>query len=475
MNLKTLSLLCTFFVGFLSFVGWASGSWHVEKHATQSQNVETEDTPDNATETQDDNDEELRENPQIEKNDDDDIGITIPDFINENSNHIIMNGADWSRARKKLANSSRKPFSVVHIGDSHLQADISSGTIREMMQYDHGNAGRGLVIPFRMASTNEPWDYEISSHKGWHSAKLLKRPWKQPIWFTGLSISPISSSGDLFVGTKEDNDYNPFSAMIIFHTGKLDIISVENRDNEEIAFSQAGVSGGTLVRLSTEESGVRLHFTSEDCSIMGINLSGQRPGVFYHTIGNNGATYASYNSLPHMGRGVRLLYPDIIVLSLGTNEAFGSFDESPFLKSVDTLVKDLQKWSPDATILLTTPMECQRSVYTSSARKVKKKVRVSVKGKKKYTTRTRTVTQKIRHRGFGINNNVAEVRNAILKYGRQNGISVYDWYDVAGGKGVSTNWINAGLYGSDRIHHTSKGYRLQGYMLYKALTEALNQ
>lgn len=472
MNLKTLSLLCTFFVGFLSFVGWASGSWHIEKHTSQSQNAETE-ISDNETGPLDDNDEELRENPQIEKNDDDEIGITIPDFIKENSNHIIKNGADWSRAQQKLSNSSRHPFSVVHIGDSHLQADISSGTIREMMQYDYGNAGRGLVIPFRMASTNEPWDYEISSHQGWHSAKLLKRPWKQPIWFTGLSISPISTSGDLFVGTKEDTDYNPFSAMTIFHTGKLNIISVENRDNEEISFSQVGVSGGTLVRLSSEESGVRLNFTSEDCSIMGINLSGQRPGVFYHTIGNNGATYASYNSLPHMGRGVRLLYPDIIILSLGTNEAFGSFDESSFLKNVDILVKDLQKWSPDAIILLTTPMECQRSVYSSSARKVKKKVRVRVKGKKKYTTRT--VTQKVRHRGYSINNNVSEVRDAILKYGRQNGISVYDWYDVAGGKGISADWINAGLYGSDRIHHTSKGYRLQGYMLYKALSEAFNQ
>ena len=96
-----------------------------------------------------------------------------------------------------------------------------------------------------------------------------------------------------------------------------------------------------------------------------------------------------------------------------------------------------------------------------------------VKGKKKYTTRT--VTQKVRHRGYSINNNVSEVRDAILKYGRQNGISVYDWYDVAGGKGISADWINAGLYGSDRIHHTSKGYRLQGYMLYKALSEAFNQ
>lgn len=93
----------------------------------------------------------------------DDIDIPIPSFIRTNSNHIIYNGADWSGLRKAFLESTTSPVSIVHIGDSHIQADISTGTTRELLQYDFGNAGRGLVSPLKMSGTNEPLDYTFQS------------------------------------------------------------------------------------------------------------------------------------------------------------------------------------------------------------------------------------------------------------------------------------------------------------------------
>lgn len=414
-------------------------------------------------------DAEVRENPVIEGSGDD-IDISVPAFVKESANAIQMNGADWSGVRQALGKCRRKPFTVVHIGDSHLQADIASGAVREFLQYDYGNAGRGLVIPFRLAGSNEPWDYRISSNHSWRSSKILRRPWTVPMGFTGISIQPATAESDLFIATRDDNDYNPFNTLIIYHSGNLDVKSVENREGREVSYTSSRVAGGTMLRFSSEENGVRLYFNSDNLIINGFNLSGNRPGVFYHTIGNNGATYSSYESIANLGEGVSHLFPDLIILSIGTNDAFGRFDSAAFTRALDNVVRRIRAANPNASILLTTPMECQKSVR-SGASKVKK--RVKVKGR---NGRSRWVTKYVNSgrasKGYGVNNNVPLVRDAIVKYAKANHIALYDWYDVAGGKNASSKWIAEGLYGADRVHHTAKGYRLNGYLLYQALNKA---
>lgn len=115
--------------------------------------------------------------------------------------------------------------------------------------------------------------------------------------------------------------------------------------------------------------------------------------------------------------------------------------------------------------LLVTPMECQRANYKTVTKRVPAKRR---KGKR----RTRTVTSRVKN--YGVNTNILHLRNAMLNYADVHGIPVYDWYEVSGGDGASSDWISDGLYGKDRVHLTRDGYRLQGELLYKALKEALN-
>src|SRR3954465_12415254 len=45
----------------------------------------------------------------------------------------------------RLKESGKGVVSIVHIGDSHIQADFLSGIVRESMQSFFGNAGRGMV------------------------------------------------------------------------------------------------------------------------------------------------------------------------------------------------------------------------------------------------------------------------------------------------------------------------------------------
>lgn len=445
-----------------------------------SNNLEQVSAEDSVAQEVDDEQSEIRENPVIEITDDD-SGIVVPKFVNSSRNFIQMNGADWSRVAKALSNARRNPFSIVHIGDSHLQADISSGTVREFMQYDFGNAGRGLVVPLKMTGTNQPSDYTITSTRSWVPAKLMRGPWPHTMGFTGTSIRPSSRSSEITIATREDLDYNPFSSITVFHNGRINVTGVKDATGKSISFKPNYSKDYTHLDLMKKTTSVTIKFETEgDLTFFGASLSGNRPGVFYHTIGNNGATFATYNNIGTVGQGINPLQPDLIIISLGTNESFGRFNAKAFMDGVDKLVNNIRTANPGIPLLIVTPMECQCQAYKTVNKKVRKKVKVPVRNQKgkrvRYKTQMKTVTEKRKvASGYAANPNVASIRESLITYGREHKIAVYDWYDVAGGTGASTKWIGEGLFGRDRVHHTSKGYRLQGYMLYKALMGALSK
>ena len=163
-------------------------------------------------------DKEMREDFVVIPDEADDIDIPIPSFIKRNANHIIYNGADWTGLRRAFEMSKESPVSIVHIGDSHVQADINTSTVRELLQYDFGNAGRGLVSPLKICGTNQPTDYVFQSSNSWNTVKLMNTSWMQTVGFTGTSIRPASSTSELTIGTKDTDDYNPFSSTTLFIT-----------------------------------------------------------------------------------------------------------------------------------------------------------------------------------------------------------------------------------------------------------------
>lgn len=393
--------------------------------------------------------------------DTDDIDIPIPSFINKGANHILLNGADWGRVKQAFMSSRKTPVSIVHIGDSHVQADISTGTTRELLQYDFGNAGRGLVSPLKMSGTNEPRDYVFQSRNSWNPAKLMSANWRHTMGFTGTSIRPVTNSAEITIATSDKEDYNPFSSLTIFHNGKLNVTSVTDENDDKIEFRTLPSHDYTQILLTAPSSKVTVNFSSAgDLTVYGASLSGDRPGLFYHAIGNNGATYDTYNRIGNVGAGISPLSPDLVIISLGTNEAFGKLSASALTQAIDRLVKNIKQANPQAQILLTTPMECQRSKTT-----VKK---VRVKGK---NGRRRTVNRT--SRTYIINPNIATVRGAILDYAGDNQIAVWDWWKVAGGQGASSSWISHGLFANDRVHHSYQGYNLEGRLIYDALMDAL--
>lgn len=379
----------------------------------------------------------------------------VPRFVNVKANRIKMNGDDWSMLYKDLIGSSHfgEPFKILHIGDSHIQADAATATTRGLLQDRFGNAGRGLITPLKMAKTNEPRDYRFTSSTPWITSKLMKTPWDSPMQFTGVSITPMRREFDLELGTVSSDIVreNPFSEIRLFYQGNL---SVDNcvSDGNKIFFTCEYGQGVATIRFHNQVDNVKLEMSTDgdpyDVHIAGAELLNGNNGVVYDTIGNNGAMYLSYNALSDFHR-ISSLKPSLVIIALGANEAFGVISDSTFERTIDIMVNRVKEANPQAKILLVTPIECQKR--TSGSRK----------------RRRRSAG------GFAINSNVLRLRNVINRYSEEHHIPVYDFYEVAGGAGASSKWAMSGLMNQrDRIHLTWPGYELQGKLTYDALMRA---
>ena len=398
----------------------------------------------------DDNQSYTRENPTIETGPNQSGSrINYPSYINLDANHIDMNGADWTSLKQVMSVADSCPVTIVHIGDSHLQADMGTAVTRDYMGHRFGGLrGRGLIIPFKLAGTNQPVDYTITSTTSMTQSRLLKTPWPTAMGFTGIGIQPPADSQfDLEVSTRE-----PYDALTIYYSGdSIEVVNVMS-DGLVIPFVAERDDDRSLeINLPGQYTTCDITFKSPDkVAIHGVNASYGNTGLAYEVIGNNGATFATYSGIGNVGNDIANYFmPDLIILSLGTNEAFSTISDAAFRKTIDDFVKEIKATNPDASILLTTPQECQRKGIT--------------RGRKRRRRRT----------SFTVNANVKRMRDVIVAYGHDNNIPVYDWYAVAGGTGSSAMWVTSHTINTDRIHLTLTGYRIQGSLMAEALIEAL--
>ncbi len=394
--------------------------------------------------------------PAVERS----IDYSAYPFLHQDANRIELNGADWSSLSDLFAQAADTVINIVHIGDSHIQAEGSTSPTRRLLQQRYGNAGRGLIIPFRMAGTNQPLDYTITSDTPFTSSRLLKTPWSTDMGFTGIATRPDSPEAHISISLKGNSAGSDFSGIRIFYSGTApEVTNVASSAFTDLIYTITPANGYLDINLFepvTSADITIMHFGQ--LTIYGYELLNTRPGVIYSAIGNNGATYSTYNNLPSVGTGIAPMHPQLVILSLGTNEAFGKVSDATMYSDIDALVNDIMRANPQAQILLTTPSECQRTV----SRRVRRKKRR--KGRRYYTVRSRQV-----------NANIPRLRQVVLDYGRDHGIATYDWYDVAGGAGSSSRWVAASLMGKDHIHNTWAGYDLQGNLLYDAIIETIER
>jgi hypothetical protein len=342
---------------------------------------------------------------------------------------------------RKYRNDSMKTVSVVHLGDSHIQADFFTGTTRKLINHYFGNPGRGLIAPNRLMKSNNGRHYKITSTNEWKHSFVVK-PTEIPIGITGMGLQAIDSTADVNILTVDEAfpgewDFNKVTAY-------------SNLETTDIYLSQSNVIETDIINqfaksflLDSLTNNVEINFTSPENEIFisGFNLSNGRKGVFYHSIGINGAKFRNYNQCAEgFCNQLALLEPELVIISMGTNEAMSkAIDESQLYSDIADLVFFIRHSSPNVIVMLTTPAE----TYTRNRR--------------------------------GPNHQAEKVRNVIINFAEKNRYPYWDLYKITGGKGSSLEWAKKGLLTRDKIHLTQHGYEYQGELLFEAIMKSYNQ
>lgn len=349
--------------------------------------------------------------------------------------------------QQRITNQER--ISIVHMGDSHIQADMMTEIVRSNIQTDFGNAGRGLLVPYKVAGTNEPFNYVSSSSMPWRAHRIVQSG-NREIGVGGLTITTTQSGASIRFKTLDKNgqDY-AFDQAILFYDRRpahfLLVIKDDHQQSIDTLSSdeQEGIADIATLYLPTsthqiEIVGQKQHEGQTHLQLYGISVEKSEPGVLYHAIGINGATYRNYANAPVLSAHLQALSPDLIIFSLGTNEAQSpKLTHEGYMAQIDSAVSLIRLHNPYARILLTTPADS--------------------------------------YRNQAVNPTLQVVHDAIVQYALTHGYAYWDLYQLAGGSGSAAQWRSNGLLGKDGVHFTQTGYIYQGHLLYQALVAGFNR
>lgn len=134
------------------------------------------------------------------------LDISKYDFIDTTQNVLLFpNGNSafepFFKKMDTLVFENRGQVRIMHIGGSHLQADVISGRIREHLikEYPGANAGRGFIFPYSAAKTNTPSTYG-SYYKGiWDMSKNVLREVKKPLGVLGIAVSTSDPRAEISI------------------------------------------------------------------------------------------------------------------------------------------------------------------------------------------------------------------------------------------------------------------------------------
>lgn len=302
----------------------------------------------------------------------DSVVIKGLDFVDMAADTIVDPRGSMKSFYRQLAQLSQNPeaagfqVSVVHYGDSHIQAGNFSGIVMRRLQNRFGNAGRGMILPHRLTKSNEPLDYKIVTPNIFAKARLLESNPETTVGIGGVGI--ISSAPEqqfnliVLKNPGDTVDYR-FNRVVVFHDPLAPIITaraqlMSNTDPGELDYI-------TEINLLRRTDSLLLYTYPRDKynsgAFYGFSLENGRSGVLYHALGINGACYTHWGRRPEIVAQTKALDPELVIISMGSNEASGrNFIEDVFYREIDSFVSKLRRENPKAAILLTTPPEAMR-------------------------------------------------------------------------------------------------------------------
>lgn len=335
--------------------------------------------------------------------------------------------------------SGNSVVEVIHLGDSHTQSGYLTQVIRERLQAKYGDAGRGWLTPYKMARTNQPFDYSITSTgKNWKSEKISYVNPAPLVGPGGVVLTQTQKSAPMFHVSVRSGTFDRVLVCRSARSPSLFVVGAKGVTRPGYGYGTEYVMD--TIDLVSPTDKVQLQGqrpTSGSVEYAGFSLHLKKAhGVRYHDIALNGAMFRVFNR-PHFVQNLSLLKPRLMIISLGTNEAIGKCDADIFRKDVKNLLSALRKEHPRTVFIFTTPP-----------------VAYNKKGAPVPTIET--------------------VHKVLHEVADQERVGVIDLFQLMGGFDKGSRLMKDAKYLSrDGIHYTVSGYLYLGDLVAEALMKAL--
>lgn len=382
-------------------------------------------------------------------------------FLNFDANKILQpDSSSLQGFFEKLwtfeQNDSGK-VKILHIGDSHVQGGEWSGTVRKAFhnKFSCGVPDRGYVFPYNVARSNKPRNHHIEFKGEWAGCRSAFIGLDCSWGLSGFNATTKDDSLEIKVWMDESDGQNYFFDRLKLYgdwdTADYDFELICLGGNDSLSLSRDILSDDfdplTLVRafdLRTVVDTAIFKWTRKKPSpseilLHGFTFENSYPGIQYSIAAANGAKVQSFLLSDKFLRQCADHNPDLLILSLGTNDAFSRYySDSSYYAHYDTLLYQLRTLLPQSNILMTVPGDANRHVKTHIPE-------------------------------------VLRARKITLELAQKYSCAVWDWFTVMGGPKSVDKWAMYQLTAFDRLHLNDDGYRLQGKLMYNAIIDAYNR
>ncbi len=334
---------------------------------------------------------------------------------------------------------------VLHMGGSHVQGGSLSHAMRRNMQsLAPGLKGqRGLIFPFSLAETNNPWNYRVKMRGDWEGSRVSVKTHHSHWGISGVTATTYDPQATATIYSREESDDFGFTkARIFYHMDSKSYSPLFVDPN--ITLSRIDSVAQTIeVTFSQPKDTLQFGMLSVDSLrsrfiLQGIQLLSDGPSLVYNPLGVNGANTSNFFRSEMLEQQMKIIAPDLVIFGIGINDAntyARLFKQKEYEDNYDRIIAMLKEANPEVSIIFMTNND---SYFY-----------------KRYP-----------------NPNVYKVRDAMINLSKKHNAAVWDLFEIMGGFDSVRIWEAYGLASSDRIHFTRAGYELQAELLFSAIKEA---
>ena len=340
-----------------------------------------------------------------------------------------------------LEQAERTPVRIIHYGDSQIEEDRITGTIRERLQERFGGNGPGMM-PARQHATprvgggstaglRRYFNYGDASHRAGIRQYGPYADFVRLDTISTFSYYPVRS---------KDKGQSSFERVTLVAGNVRSTLSVSCKGERQTV--EPGVSGVALVRFELPDSSTRVSLTASGYADLYGVLLDSKGGVRMDNVAMRGSSGAIFTTMDpeqlrsfYREENVRLIllqYGGNSVPYLKTDKAIAGY-----LESIRKQIRFLQELAPGVKIIFVGPSDMSTVVG----------------GKRQTYPKLPGLVDSLR---------VAATSN---------GAAYWDIYGVMGGQNSMIQWVSSrpALAGSDYVHFTLAGSKKVGDMFCDAL------